>query len=155
MKNPSAKKSNFHNNNNDKKIMYLNNDFLKNQLSKIIFRKNTSKKEIKKHKKNPKSVNSFNFVQLPTRNITNSNNDSKYTSIKSNNLDTLEKTHNNDSGKINSKKGEKIMTQKFNKPNIYLFDAGNSKANDRKLSMMNRAITQPHEKREIMGYKSC
>ena len=53
------------------------------------------------------------------------------------------------------KKGKNFLTQKFNKPNILLFDQANIPTNEPKITIVNRAITQPYERNEIIGYKSC
>ena len=155
MKNPSGKKTN----NSiysgiDKKTINLNNDFLKHQLNKILFKKGSGDKDKKLKMKKDKIPQNFYLQKRQTRNHTNSNNDSKYTSMKSNNLDTIDKTHNNES-KDNSKKGNNFLTQKFNKPNIFVYDQGNILQNEPKIAIVNRAITQPYERNEIIGYKSC
>jgi len=157
MKNPSAKKVN----NNvytgvDKKAINLNNEFLKNQLSKILYKKGSGDKNKKLKIQRGKNQNNYYPQQMQTRNNTNSNNDSKYISIKSNNLDTIDKTHNNESkDNKNNKKAKNILTQKFNKPNILVFEQPNAPINEPKLDIVNRAITQPYERNEIVGYKSC
>ena len=154
MKNPSAKKeSNNIYSGIDKKTINLNNDFLKNQLNKILFKKGSGDKD-KKLKMQKAKNNNFYLQKMQTRNHTNSNNDSKYISMKSNNLDTIDKTHNNEN-KDNSKKGKNILTQKFNKPNILLFDQAIIPQKEPKITIVNRAITQPYERNEIIGYKSC
>lgn len=156
MKNPSAKKvNNYAHNVVDKRTINLNNDFLKNQLSKILFKKSSGDKDKKIKNQKPKNQNNnFNLQKMQTRNHTSSNNDSKYISMKSNNLDTIEKTNNNES-KDNKNKGKNFLTQKFNKPNILLFDQTNVPTNEPKITIVNRAITQPYERNEIVGYKSC
>ena len=138
----------------DKKTINLNNDFLKNQLNKILFKKGSGDKDKKLKIQKSKNQNNYYLQKMQTRNRTNSNNDSKYVSMKSNNLDTIDKTHNNES-KDNSKKGKNILNQKFNKPNILLFDQINLPKNETKIAIVNRAITQPYESNEIIGYKSC
>ena len=161
MKNPIAKKgNNTIYNGIDKKTINLNNDFLKNQLNKILFKKGSGDKDkklkiqkSKNNNNNNNNNNNFYLQKMQTRNHTNSNNDSKYISNKSNNLDTIDKTHNNESK--DKKNGKNFLTQNFNKPNIILFDQGNIQTNEPKISIVSRAITQPYEKNEIIGYKSC
>ena len=153
MKNPSAKKvNNYAYNGVDKRTINLNNDFLKNQLNKILFKKGSGDKDKKLKNQKTKNQNNFNLQKMQTRNLTSSNNDSKYTSMKSNNLDTLEKTNNNESK--DNKKGKNFLTQNFNKPNIVLYDQANVPTNEPKITIVNRAITQPYERNEIIGYKS-
>jgi len=153
MKNPSAKKANNNIYNGiDKKTINLNNDFLKSQLNKILFKKGSGDKD-KKLKIQKAKNNNFYLQKMQTRNHTNSNNDSKYISIKSNNLDTIDKTYNNESK--DKKNGKNFMTQKFNKPNNLVFEQANIQSNEPKIAIVNRAITQPYEKNEIIGYKSC
>ena len=155
MKNPSGKKiNNSIYSGIDKKTINLNNDFLKHQLNKILFKKGSGDKDKKLKMKKAKNPKNFYLQNIQTRNNTNSNNDSKYISMKSNNLDTIDKTHNNES-KDNNKKGNNFLTQKFNKPNILVFDQGNIIQNEPKIAIVNRAITQPYERNEIIGYKSC
>ena len=153
MKNPSAKKTNNNIYNGiDKKTINLNNDFLKSQLNKILFKKGSGDKD-KKLKIQKAKNNNFYLQKMQTRNHTNSNNDSKYISIKSNNLDTIDKTYNNESK--DKKNGKNFMTQKFNKPNNLVFEQAYIQSNEPKIAIVNRAITQPYEKNEIIGYKSC
>ena len=153
MKNPSAKKTNNNLYNGiDKKTINLNNDFLKSQLNKILFKKGSGDKD-KKLKIQKAKNNNFYLQKMQTRNHTNSNNDSKYISIKSNNLDTIDKTYNNESK--DKKNGKNFMTQKFNKPNNLVFEQAYIQSNEPKIAIVNRAITQPYEKNEIIGYKSC
>ena len=155
MKNPSAKKvNNYVHNVVDKRTINLNNDFLKNQLNKILFKKGSGDKDKKIKNQKAKNQNNFYLQKMQTRNHTTSNNDSKYISMKSNNLDSIEKTNNNES-KDNKNKGKNFLTQKFNKPNILLFDQTNIPTNEPKITIVNRAITQPYERNEIVGYKSC
>jgi cyclin B len=154
MKNPSAKKvNNSIYSGIDKRSININNDFLRNQLNKIIFKKGSGDKDknLKFHK--AKNNNNFYFKNLQTRNQTNSTNDSKYISIRSNNLETIDKINDNDK-KDYYKKGKNILTQN-NIPNILLFEQGNMPTNEQKLALVNRAITQPLERNEIIGYKSC
>ena len=155
MKNPSGKKvNNSIYSGIDKKTINLNNDFLKHQLNKILFKKGSGDKDKKLKMKKAKNLQNFYFQKMQTRNHTSSNNDSKYTSMKSNNLDTIDKTHNNES-KDNSKKGNNFLTQKFNKPNIFVYDQGNILQNEPKIAIVNRAIKQLYERNEIIRYKSC
>ena len=156
MKNPSAKKvNNSIYSGIDKKTINLNNDFLKNQLNKILFKKGSGDKDKNLKIKKSNNQNNYYLQKMQTRNHTNSNNDSKYISMKSNNLDTIDKAHNNES-KDNSKKGKNILNQKYNKPNILLFDQKNLPKNEPKIpAIVSRAITQPYERNEIIGYKSC
>ena len=76
---------------NDKRTINHNNDFLKKQLNKILFKKDNSNKERNiKPKKSSGNDKYQKFKQ--TRNLTNSNNNSKYMSIKSNNsIDKINK----------------------------------------------------------------
>ena len=62
---------------NDKRTINQNNDFLKKQLNKILFKKDNSNKE---RNIKPKKFhgNENNQKMLQTRNLTNSNNNSKY-----------------------------------------------------------------------------
>ena len=139
---------------NDKRTINPNNDFLKKQLNKILFKKDSSNKE--KNSKQKKSSNSKKrkssnpkeqYSKMQTRNLTNSNNNSKFISIKSNNS-----IENED--KINRKK-EKLINMFFTKPNIAILEQMNLPSNDLKLSMALRSITQPIENKEIIPYKSC
>ena len=142
-----------HNNNiqrgNDKRTINQNNDFLKKQLNKILFKKDSANNEknfnIKKY-----NINTL-YHKIQTRNITNSNNNSKFISIRTNNLDSIDKIYKD--SKRNNKKG-KNKYNKYNKPNIGLLDQMDLPSNERKKSLISRAITQPAEKREILGYKS-
>ena len=154
MRNPSAKKTNNNNVHNDKKNPNANNDFLKNEINKIMFKKGGS--DTDKMLKIYKAKNTTNNQKNQTRNHTNNNNpkenESKYFSMKSNNLDTLDKAHQKEN---KEKKGKNFLTQKFNKPNILLFNQYNLQANDTKKISDDRAVTQPCERTEIVGYKSC
>ena len=132
---------------NDKRTIHPNNDFLKKQLNKILFKKDSSNKErnIQLKKLNQKEQNQNN----QTRNLTNSNNNSKYISIRS----------NNSIDKINTKKNNKkvkLLNKKSNKPNnIVLLEQMNLPSNEQKMTIALRSITQPYENKEIIGYKSC
>jgi cyclin B len=135
---------------NDKRTINQNNDFLKKQLNKILFKKDSSNKE--RNIKPKKSHGNDNHKKmLQTRNLTNSNNNSKYISLRSNN--SIDKLYNNDNRKFLKK--EKLINKKFAKPNINLLDQMNLPANDMKLSVVLRSITQPYENKEIVPYKSC
>ena len=132
---------------NDKRTIHPNNDFLKKQLNKILFKKDSSNKErnIQLKKLNQKEQNQNN----QTRNLTNSNNNSKYISIRS----------NNSIDKINTKKNNKkvkLLNKKSNKPNnIVLLEQMNLPSNEQKMTIALRSITQPYDNKEIIGYKSC
>ena len=155
MKNPSAKKgNNIIYSGIDKKTINLNNDFLKNQLNKILFKKGSGDKDKKlKFQKAKNNTNNFLLQKMQTRNPIVSNNDSKNIANKTNNLETVDKTHNNESK--DKKNSKNFLTQNYNKPNMLLFDQANIQTNEPKISIVSRAITQPYEKSEVVGYKSC
>ena len=134
---------------NDKRTINQNNDFLKKQLNKILFKKDSSNKE---RNIKPKKLNMNDNYQklIQTRNLTNSNN-SKYMSIRSNN--SIDKLYNHENKKIS--KREKLINEKSNKPNIVLLEPMNLPTTDLKTSMASRSTTQPFEKKEIIAYKSC
>ena len=133
---------------NDKRTINPNNDFLKKQLDKILFKKDSSNndKNIK-----IKKTNKYDYNQkIQTRNLTNSNNNSKYMSIKSNN--SIE----NQNEKRLKNKNLKIFNKKAIKHNnMFPLEQINLLSNDQKLSIALRSITQPFENKEIIGYKSC
>lgn len=132
---------------NDKRTINPNNDFLKKQLNKILFKKDSQNKE--KYIKPKKSNQNDYYKKLQTRNITNSNNNSKYISIRSNNsIDKISKEKNK-----KNKKNRNLMEKKFTNP--ILFEQINLLPNDSRISMALRSITQPFEQKEIIEYKSC
>ena len=132
---------------NDKRTINPNNDFLKKQLNKILFKKDSQNKE--KYIKPKKSKQNDYYKKLQTRNITNSNNNSKYISIRSNNsIDKISKEKNK-----KNKKKRNLMEKKFTNP--ILFEQINLLPNDSRISMALRSITQPFEQKEIIEYKSC
>ena len=131
---------------NDKKTINPNNDFLKKQLNKILFKKDSSIKERTSKQKKSTNLNE-QYSKMKTRNLTNSNNNSKYISIRSN------ASIENEGGK-NAKK-ERLINLNFTKPNIAILEQMNLPANDLKLSLALRSITQPFENKEIIAYKSC
>ena len=135
---------------NDKRTINQNNDFLKKQLNKILFKKDSSNKE--RNIKPKKSSGNDKYQKLmQTRNLTNSNNNSKYMSIKSNN--SIDKITKNENKKFSKK--DKLINKKLTKPNILLLEQMNLPSNDLKISMALRSITQPFENKEIIAYKSC
>ena len=145
MKNISAKNYNLSiHRGNDKRTINPNNDFLKKQLNKILFKKDSSNNN--KNLNIKKSSINTQYQKSQTRNFTNSNNNSKYISIRSINLDSFD-------NRKNIKKGNNI-NKKQNKPNVALLDQMDLPSNDKKISIASRAMTQFYEKREILGYKS-
>ena len=135
---------------NDKRTINQNNDFLKKQLNKILFKKDNSNKE-RNIKPKKYHGNENNQKMLQTRNLTNSNNNSKYISLRSNN--SIDKLYNNENKKFLKK--DKLINKKFTKPNINLLEQMNLPSNDMKISVALRSITQPYENKEIVPYKSC
>ena len=133
----------------DKRTINPNNDFLKKQLNKILFKKDSSNNE---RNIKIKITNKNQNQKVQTRNITNSNNNSKYMSIKSNN--SIDKINHNENRITN--KNINLVNKKYNKLNIITpLEQKNILSNDQKLSVALRSITQPLENKEIIGYKSC
>ena len=159
MKNPSAKRVNHGPNGLDKKAK--NNYYMKKELIKIMFKKNGNNE---KASQGNKSKNNIYLQKNQTRNhisSKNKENENKYISLKSNNLNSLEgvQTKENVSFGINKIGKNNNLTHKSNKPNMFLYNQYNTQNNDRKNikneSNSTRPITQPSENKEIIGYKSC
>ncbi len=148
MKNPSAKKLSHGQNMQEKKPK---NNYMKKELIKIMFKKGgNDKSQINKSK------NNIYIQKNQTRNIVNVKNkdsDNKCTSIKSNNLNSLENMN------INKMSKNSNITHKSNKPNMFLYNQYNTQINEHKNPKYEggttRPITQPSENNEVTGYKSC
>ena len=158
MRNPSVKRVNHGQTAADKK--QKNNLYMKKELIKIMFKKNGNNE---KGAQINKSKNNINLQKNQTRNHINSKskeNDQKYTSLKSSNLNSLEgvQRHDNIISGLN-RMGKNNLTHKSNKPNMQLFNQYNTQINENKNikleSNIIRPITQPNEKEIIIGYKSC
>jgi cyclin B len=134
---------------NDKRTINQNNDFLKKQLNKILFNKDSSNNERNiKIKKSNLNDNNFN---IKIQNFTKSNNNSKYISIRLNNS-----IENNNKDNNKNYKRVKFLNKKFNlSNNIALLENLNLPSNDRKIPLALRSITLPYEAKEIIPYKSC
>ncbi len=155
MRNPSAKRVNHGQNGADKKSK--NNYYMKKELIKIMFKKNGNNE---KNAQNNKSKNNIYLQKNQTRNNINSKNkenENKYISLKSNNLNSLEGIQVKDNNIFNLNKIGK--NNKLNNENLLIYNQYNTQINDynniKIEGHINRPITQPSEKTEIIGYKSC
>ena len=156
MKNPSAKRMNYGENGADKNTK---NNYMKKELIKIMFKKNGKNEKSSKIK----SKNNINLQNNQTRNQLNSKNkenEKKNNLMKSNNLNSLEGLHTKENNSFGFNKfGKNNFTHKSNKANILLYDQYNARINEYKSKIntdnSHRPTTQPSEKKEIMGYKSC
>lgn len=153
MRNPSVKRVYQGQNGIDKKSK---NNYMKKELIKMMFKKNGN------NEKNTQFNRTKNNQQIlkNTRNHASSKNkesENKISSIKSNNLNTLEgQSKENNSSGIN-KMTKNNLNHKINKPNMFLYNQYNSIHNENKIKNdinSNRPITQPSENK-IIGYKSC
>ena len=158
MKNPSAKRINHGQNGQEKKPK--NNYYMKKELIKIMFKKNGASEKVSQMNK---SKNNIYIQKNQTRNHINSKNkenENKYISIKSNNLNSIENMNikENNNYAIN-KIGKNTLTHKANKPNMLLYNQYNTQINEHKNAKYEgsntRPITQPSENNEVIGYKSC
>ena len=133
----------------DKRTINPNNDFLKKQLNKILFKKESTSNE-RNNKIKKSTINEHNH-NIQTHNFTKSNNNSKYMSIRLN-----ESTDNNKNDINKNYKKLKLVNNKFNlSNNIVLLENLNLPLNDQKIPLALRSITLPYETKEIIAYKSC
>ena len=156
MRNPSAKRVNHGQNAAEKK--QKNNLYMKKELIKIMFKKNGNNE---KASQTNKLKNNINLQKNRTRNHINSKskeNEQKYISLKSSNLNSLEGVQRQDNinfGRI----GKNNLTHKSNKQNMQLSNRYNTQINEgENVKLENhtiRPITRPNEKEIMVGCKSC
>ena len=155
MRNPSAKRANH---GIDKKPK---NNYMKKELIKIMFKKSGNNEKVFQTNK---LKNNLNLQKNQTRNHLNSknkDNENKYISLKSNNLNSIEGINLKDNNSLVLHKISKNnFIHKKNNPNNMLINNQYSTQikdyNNIKIESDNaRPITQPGEKVEIIGYKSC
>ena len=158
MKNQSVKRVNHGQNEGDKKSK--NNYYMKKELIKIMFKKNGNNE---KSSQINKSKNNIYLQNNQTRNYLRTKNkeiENKYYLMKLNNLNSLEGLHPRENNSFGfNKLGKNNFTHKSNKQNILLYDQYNTQIyeykNKKNEGNSQRPTTQPSEKKNVIGYKSC